>query len=556
MGTHRAASRSRGVSRGPVIAVVAVIVLVLAVGGWIWLQQRADRQDSAAAASCVEGTTTLAVTVDPAIAAPVRAAADRYNATAPVVRDHCAQVAVNPQPSAAVAAAFASNTWDPALGAQPALWIPDSARSIELMRVPGLVQGTPAPVAVSPIVLAVPAELRQALESAKVTWADLPTLQQGSLANAGLPQWGGLRLAMPSGATALGVATAVGSGVSGTDPLDETAARSGQVVSAISGLAAGAPAAQDTEAALTALNAAPEADAAMHAVAATEQQIRGRAALTAFRPTGNGPQADYPAAQISGSWVDRTQNQVAGLFADFLRAPEQSTLFTDNGFAAAPPATAAVPARAVLEKLNQVLAHPVLGVQATVLLDTSSSMSTQDGGLTRLANSIGALVSTMNVMPPDFGMGVWAYAKNLDGSTPYKILTPTAPLTVDQRTALTQSLTTATASTSKTDRTYPTLQAAYRSALTGYAAARTNSILLITDGPDDDSPVTGDQLLADLTAAMDPAKPVRIDVIVINGPGTQTLQTLAQRTGGSYTKLATSNDLAFGTAVSQALTTP
>ncbi|QLY27745.1 VWA domain-containing protein [Nocardia huaxiensis] len=557
MGTHRAASRSRGVAKGPVIAVAAVIVLVLAVVGWIWLQDRSNKSDSAAAAACVEGTTTLNVTVDPSIAAPVKAAAERYNATKPVVRDHCAQVVVNPQPSAAVVAAFTSNKWDAALGAQPGLWIPDSARSIELMRVPGLIQGTPAPVAVSPIALAMPAELRQALEAKQVAWADLPKLQQGSLADVGLAPWGGLRLAMPAGDPALGVAAAVGSGVSGTDPLDENAVKSGQVSSAVSVLAAGAPAVEDVESALTTIGtAADAAGSPVHAVAATEQQIRGRNGLTAFRPTGNGPQADYPAAQISGSWVDQTQNQVAGLFTDFLHAPEQSKLFTDNGFGAAPQATAAVPARAVLEQLNQTLAHPVLGVRSTVLLDTSASMSTQDGGLTRLANSIAALLSTMTVMPPDFGMGAWAYAKNLDGTTPYRVLTPTAPLTVEQRTALTQSLGAATASTSKTDRTYPTLQAAYRSALAGYAAARTNSILLITDGPDDDSSVTGDQLLADIAAATDPAKPVRVDVIVIGGTGTQTLQTLAQRTGGTYTKVATTNDLAFGTAVSQALTTP
>lgn len=45
-------------------------------------------------------------------------------------------------------------------------------------------------------------------------------------------------------------------------------------------------------------------------------------------------------------------------------------------------------------------------------------------------------------------------------------------------------------------------------------------------------------------------------MIVLGGSGTQTLQTLAQQTGGSYTRLATSNDLGFGSAVVKALTTP
>lgn len=535
-----------------------MIVLALAVVGWAWLQQRGKERDNAAAISCTSGIATLNVTVDPTIASPVKAAAELFNATKTQVRDHCAQVAVNPQPSAAVVAAFTSNAaWNPSLGPQPGLWIPDSSRSVELMRVPGLIAGTPAPIAISPISLAVPDQLRLGLESAKVNWADLPRLQQGSLTDFGLGDWGGLRMALPSGDGSLAIAAAVGSGVSGTDPLDENAAKSGQVISAVSLLAAGAPSSKDVPTALNDLaTAADPANAPVHAVAAPEQQIRAKGGLTTFRPAGDGPVADYPAAQISGGWLDQSQKLAAGLFADFLRAPGQSKLFTDNGFGAAPPTTAAVPAKAVLDRLNQVLAHPVLGVSSTVLLDISTSMSTTDGGMTRLANSIAALQSTMNVMPPEFGLGVWAYAKDADGTTPYRVVTPVAPLTPGQRSAIGQGLTTVTAGTSKTDRTYPTLQAAYRNAIANYATARTNSILLITDGPDDDSPITGEQLLAEIAAATDPAKPVRVDVIVVNGAGTQTLQTLSQRTGGTYTKVTTTNDLAFGTAMSKALTTP
>ncbi|GAB0104369.1 substrate-binding domain-containing protein [Nocardia sp. JMUB6875] len=534
-----------------------MIVLALAVVGWAWLSDRSKERDSRAAASCVEGTTTLAVTVDPDILAPVKSAADRFNATKPHVRDHCAQVNVTAQPSAAMVAGFTSGKpWDPALGPQPALWIPDSSRSVEQMRVPGLIAGTPVPIAVSPISLAVPDELRTALETGKVHWSDLPKLQSGSLADIGLAPWGKLRLALPAGDASLAVATAVGSGVSGTDPLDAKAVATGQVVSAVSNLAASAPPAKDVATALTDLAANIQANAPVHAVPATEQQIRARNGLTAFRPDGAGPVADYPAAQLTGSWVDATQNLVASLFADFLRAPEQSKLFTDNGFGAAPPATAPAPAKAVLDKVNQILAHPVLGVQATVLLDVSSSMTAAEGYGTRLANSVAALDSTMGVMPPEFGLGVWEYSKNLDGNNPYKVVTATAPLSNDQRAAISQGLATVTASPSKPDRTYPTLEAAYKNVVANYAAARTNSILLITDGPEDDSPITGDQLLADIAAATDPAHPVRVDVIVVGGAGTQTLQTLTQRTGGTYTKVGTTADLPFGTAVSQALTTP
>ncbi|MCC3332502.1 VWA domain-containing protein [Nocardia abscessus] len=554
MGTHRSGTRSRGVSKGPVIAVVAVVLLAAIVVGWFQLRDRAATQDSAAAAECVEGPATLYVTADPSIAAQVRTAADSYNATQPKVRDHCARVAVTAQPSSTIVAAFTSGKpWDQALGPQPALWIADSTRSIESMRVPGLIEGTPVSIAASPIVLAVPEELHRALEQAEVSWADLPRLQQGSLGEIGLSGWGGLRMALPAGDATLAAATAVGSAVSGAEPLTEQAAQSGQVVAAISGLAADAPESSGAAAALSEITAQ---DAPMHALAATEQQLKGLPGVLGFRPAGSAPVADYPAALMSGAWVDKTQNLIAGRFTDYLRKPEQAQAFVTAGFGSAPQTAAAVPSRGALDKVRDTLAHPVLGVRSTVLVDVSSSMGTAEGATTRLANVLAALNSTMTVMPPEFGLGVWTFGKNLDGNTPYRVAAATAPLTTDQRTKISTALSSVRPDESRSDQAYPSLIAAYKSAVTGYTPGRTNSVLLITDGPDDDSTVTGTQLAADITAAIDRTRPVRVDVIVLGGSGTQTLQALAQQTGGSYTRLATSDDIGFGSAVVKALTTP
>ncbi|WP_280263953.1 VWA domain-containing protein [Nocardia wallacei] len=544
-------------SKGLVVSVVAVLLVVAAVGGWFWLRGHSASSDRSAAGECVEGQVTLPVTVDPDIATPVRAAADRYNATTPQVRDHCVTVAVNVQPSAAMVGAFTSGgAWDSKLGPQPALWIADSTRSVEQMRVPGVIGGVPASVAVSPIVLAVPEPLRQALDQAKVGWSDLPRLQQGSLGEVGLDGWGGLRMAMPAGDNALAAALAVGSNVSGAEPLTDEAARTGQVVSGISQLAAGAPESDDTTGALASLTGTPgAANAAIHATAVTEQQLKTSGGTTAFRPEGANPIADYPAAMLTGPWVDKTQNLVAGMFTDYLRAPDQQKLFADNGFQPAAATVAAAP-KSVLDQVKSVLANPVLGVQSTVLLDTSAAMGATDGSLTRLANALGALQSTMDTMPPDFGLGVWTYAGDQDGGTPYKVVSQTAPLTRQHRTELAQSLGNVSASSAQSDSTYPALEAAYKGAVTGHAQGRTNSVLLITGGPNDGSSLTGDQLVSRIKAATDPAHPVRIDIIVVGGPGTQTLQTLAQQTGGTYTRLTSSNDLTFGTAVNHALTTP
>ncbi|MCM6772209.1 substrate-binding and VWA domain-containing protein [Nocardia sp. CDC159] len=565
MGTHRSAGGSRGVSKGLVVSVVAVLLVIAAVGGWFWLSHRADDESRSAAAECVEGSAALAVTVDPDVLTPVEAAARRFNATNPKVRDHCASVRVIARPSAAMVAGFTGGAWNPQLGAQPALWIPDSSRSVEAMRVPGLVEGTPTPVAASPIVLGVPEPLRQALDNAKTRWADLPNLQQGSLGDIGLKGWGGLRLALPGGDGADGpveddgvaVAVTVGAALSSGDPLTDEAARSGQVIAAISKLAAGAPRPADTAAGLTELAAPGDpAQAKIHAVPVTEQQLKAKGGLAEFRPAGAEPIADYPAALLNGPWVDKTQNLIAGLFVDYLRAPEQQKLFADNGFAAAPATAPAVPAKSVVEQVRSVLANPVLGVQATVLLDTSAAMAVTDGTLTRLGNALGALRSTVDTMPPDFGLGVWTYDDGADDDKPYQIVSPTAGLDQQHRKDVAKALSSLTPGTAKTDRAYPALQAAYRGAVAGFSPGRTNSVVLITGGPNDTSDITGDELIADITAATDPARPVRIDVIALGSQPSTTLQTLAEKTGGSYTRLSTTNDLAFGTAVSKVLTTP
>ncbi|WP_308166482.1 substrate-binding domain-containing protein [Nocardia albiluteola] len=535
---------------------VAVLLLVVAVVGWFWLGRHSAAQSRDAAGECVEGPSTVNVTVDPDIATQVRAAADRYNATKPHVRDHCITVAVNPQASAAMVAGFAGKSWDTKLGAPPALWIPDSSRSVQAMRIPGVIEGTPAAVAVSPIVLAVPDQLRQALTSNKIGWSDLPKLQQGSLSQVGLSGWGGLRMAMPTGDDTVAAAAAVGAAVSGSDPLNDESAKSGQVVSAISRLAQGAPQVGDTLTALTTVGtASPPSNAAIHAVAVSEQQLKSRGGLAEYRPTGSDPVADHPAALLTGTWVDQTQQVVAGMFADYLRAPAQQQLFAAAGFSAAPPQPVPVPAKSVLDQVHSVLANPVLGVQSTVLIDTSAAMGANDGSMTRLNNTVGAISSTLDTMPGDFGLGAWTYAEDIDGE-PYRVVSKTAPLTQQHRSDLAQALGQVTATESHSDHTYPALEAAYKAAVSNFGAGRTNKVLLVTAGPNDDSSLTGTQLISDITAAMDPAHPVRIDVIVIGGQGAATLQTLTQKTGGTYTKVATSDNLAFGTAINNALTAP
>lgn len=594
MGQHRGESRARGISKGPLIVLGLVVVLVLGVLGWIQLRDRINDQGVAAAGACVEGESVLAVAADPDIAPQLQTLADKYTATAPVIRDQCVSVTVTAVASDTVRNALSAGPdgpWDAAaFGPRPALWIPSSSHSVKQVSATGVISGEARPLATSPVVLAVRTAFANAPGTAALDWKDLPSLQTGrdSLATLGLPGWGSLGLALPVGAGAESTemaVEAVAAAVTGssTGPVTEEQARSMPVTSALTDLALGYEASTGTKPATTreALTALAEqgdpATSAIHAVATTEQQVYQAlrdapgADITATMPKGPTPVADHPAAVLAGPSVDETQSRAAAQFAEFVRRPEQAQVLADAGFRveglARPDDTTLafpgfestlVPAdAAAAAELMQVIRNPISPRTSTILLDVSSSMSEREGTATRLANTTAALAAHVNRSPDSSNLGLWEYSTTLDGSRPYTTVVATGPLSAGgftegtRRQALDARLAKATSATGSS--TYTSLEAAYKSAVDGYTPGRTNSVLLVTDGANDDSVARAD-LLSAVAAASSTSKPVRIDVVTIGeNPDLNTLQALADRTGGSLEKVASSDGAALPTAISKLL---
>ncbi|WP_246098154.1 substrate-binding domain-containing protein [Rhodococcus spelaei] len=578
-------------SKGPIIAVVTVVVLVLAVLGWFQLRDRISDQGTQAAQTCVEGNAVLDVTADPDISAQISDFADRYNKTAPVVRDHCMTVSVTAEPSATTAAALEAGggaQWA-GTGPAPALWIPQSSRSVGvLVDHPGLVDGQPKSVAESPVILAASPLLAQALTITPTGWQDLPRLQSdpNSLPPLGLPGWGGLRLAMPTGAgsdaTSL-AAEAVAAGVSGagTGPVTAQQAASAPVTAALSTLslgstaiAGGAP--TTTADTLKTLAAQPTpATGPLHAVPSTEQQLYAAtsagAALGGVVLTGATPVADHPAAILAAQWVDETRSRAAAQFVDFLRQPEQADTLRGAGFRVdgtgpagseavrfAPITSVLAPAPAdVTRALTRVVQNPVAPRNSTVLLDISGSMSDNEGNSTRLRNTASALTAQVGVTPDYSNLGLWVYSKGLDGAKAYKVTVPTGPLaeSIDgatRRQALDSTLNGLKPATATS--TYASVEAAYAAAVKGFVAGRPNSILLITDGPNDDTSISSRQLLASIKDSAVDGKPVRVDVITIGeNSDSATLRQLADQTGGTLVGVPSSDGPELSSAIGKLL---
>lgn len=581
MGQHRSDRRTRGVSKGPIIALVSVIVLVLGVVGWFQLRDRASSEGTAAAGACVEGEAVLHVTADPDIAPQIREFAARFSETNPVVRDHCVTATVTEGASGAIADALADapdGPWNEALGPAPALWIPSGSAATErLSGVPGVIDGRPKSIATSPVVLAVPGALDLALDASGIGWQRLPALQSApdSLTRLGLPGWGSLKLALPADSPTDHALDAVAAAVAdaGTGPLDEAQAASPPVTAAISALANGSKAIDGAPAstadALSALarQSSPAADS-FHAVPATEQQIyaAGDAAsgLAAFAPGGVTPVADHPAVVLATPWVDETLSRAAAQFVDFVRQPDQVQDLVGAGFRVddrTPPATDRTPMPPLgrtlapatgpaAARLAQTFANPAVPQATTILLDISGSMGNTDGDSTRLSNTVDALSARLAALPESSDVGLWVYSRGLDGTKPYVVKVPTGPLSDGDRrqrivTAL-KALRPATATS-----TYASVIAAHKSAVDGFVDGHPNSVLLVTDGPNDDTSTTTRQLKTALSSS---SHPVRVDVISIGENSDQeTLQSMADQTGGTFVAVPSTQGPALGDAFGRAL---
>lgn len=576
MARHRDTTRSRGISRGPVVTVAAVLVLVLLVLGWFQVRAQVDEQTSAAAARCVDGTSTLTVAADPDAAPALTDLAQRFTDTAPVVRDQCVVVSVRPVGQDEVLAGL-QGSWDAAtLGPEPAVWVAQESSTAGLLPAEGLVaaEGDRASLMTSPVLLALPSAAAAAVTDAGLSWAQLPGLQSApdGWAQLGAPQWGELSLGLPPGAAVTAAATrAVAADVSGTTPTADLAAQP-EVAAALSALGAGPqPQPGSTSAALDTLaGTADPATAPYQLVPATEQQVFAHGGeLSGVQPGGPVPVLDFPYLAITAPWVDETQSRAASAWQEFLGAPEQQQTLADAGFRAgdvplpdggqalafAPLTDPMVPADpTTVDALTTALTAPAQsGPRSTVLLDVSSSMGTALGDTTRLGATTAGLAARVAALPDQNQLGLWVFSGQPGAAPPYRVLVPTAPLSDGgaQRAALGSALDGATPETT-TSLNAATI-AAYTAAVEAAEPAAPDSLLVIADGPDDDGTTTAADVLAAIASLGGVDNGVRVDVIALGEADVAALTEVAAATGGTLRAVGDARDPALGAALDELL---
>lgn len=521
----------------PVALVAALLAVVLvAIGGGVAYRARTTSTPAASGApSTPAGCPTVAqattVAVTPSMADLVKAAAARVTAGNP-----CATFAISSADSARTATQLARGA-----GRGPDTWVTDSSAWVDVVRAarPGRLATGAQPIAVSPLALAVPTNQPAAKKpvSPPATW------------KAVLAGQGGLPVALP-------------------DPERSTAGRllllrvpgavgtAGPAVRVALGkiLLGWSHAPAVTESALfAALTSSRPSAFPTSEQAVTAYSVEHPGVVSAVVPSGGTPAYDYPLVSSAdltatasagvaalrkelGSPTTRTALQAAGFRADE-SADGTGVAGATTGKVAYSPVVAQTAQTSLLETWRAVKTD----ARMLALIDTSGSMSEKIGGTTRMALATRAAATAVSILPAATEIGTWTFGIDKGGpGQDWDVVAPIRRLDqvtagVSQRQALAKDLPGIAELVGGGTGLYATVLAAYQKKVREYEVGRSNSVILLTDGRNEDpGGPTLPQLLAAINAVKDPTRPV---LIVTIGMGTDVdtaaLDAISSATGGS-----------------------
>lgn len=538
MGRHEAtASTAR--PRGPIVVAALTLVALVAAGLW-WVTGRSSAPNTQAnptGLSTVSVTPcSTPVTVSVKVAGPIVGAV-QVGAELARTAGACATYSVTAEAPAATAAAIAA-------GKGPTVWIPDSSLwpAQAALKDPKAVSGGPS-VAVSPLVLAVPTALADKV-SAAPTWAELVGFT--------LP----LAFADPTVSTSSRLALNCAYAALGTSAEARTALGAAMIRLSRTKVAA------DTDLFARASSGATPATAfpAEEAEVAAYNKAHPTGPLTAALPADGTSSFDHPFLTVGAALSEPVKAGADALLAA-LRSEAGKAAITAAGYRLAlsdsvsplstlvggTPRYLPTPPAEAVSALQRSWAAVGTEMRMLAVVDTSGSMKDPAGASTRMALAHQAGLVALSAFPPGSVIGLWRFGYHLVPPTQdWQEIVPQRGLEEvvngkDQRTLLVEGFGRLAARPAGSTGLYDTILAAYERAKAGYDPSRVNSVVLLTDGKNEDPrSITLDDLLAKLAAAKDPAKPIVVITVAI-GPEADaaTLQRVTQVTGGrSYTATA------------------
>jgi hypothetical protein len=502
-------------------------------------------------------TVRVAASVD--IAPAIARIASEFNRQHRQASGHCVQVKVAPEQSAAVTSDVDGQAGTGASAVDA--WIPDSTSWVDLARGYPVgarqVQSTSITVAKSPLMIVMPAAVAAEIPefNSSLGWNFLLPSSIG-----GPPNSLHLRVDLPDPSqSAVGLAT-----------LAQVARAIGDVHqrSHLSRFVFNSEATPefDSPAELTSFVAQSRAPLFGRPVTVTTEQAvlaydeaHPGQPLAARYPLGSGasigtPELSYPYVLTSS---DPTEQAAARVFGQALRGSYAAAVVRYYGFRSADGRPDAMPAQFGLSDQSMMIApSPASGdvqmiMQAwqrlslaandLIVADVSGTMAAPAGPAGETLEQVLSQSAELGLalFPDNTQMGLWEFAKNLNGGQPYKQLVALGPLTgkiglISRRQQLEQIAKGLQPVPDGFSALNDAVLDAYQQLTAHYQAADANAVVLMTAGVEN-SP--GDMplgtLLRKLRAMYNPDKPVEIVVIMLGTAGDFTaMQEIAGATDG------------------------
>ncbi|MFF8788064.1 substrate-binding domain-containing protein [Streptomyces sp. NPDC015125] len=286
--------------------------------------------------------------------------------------------------------------------------------------------------------------------------------------------------------------------------------------------------------------------------------------LDLFYPQDGTARLDFPYTLVDDVEMRPEQTRAASRFMTLLGEDDGLRTLRRHGFRAgngeadpkviaaaggrAPQPYSAAPADPpTVKELQAVMGRwtvTVRNIRLTAAVDASSSMGSPvpgGGGRSRMDLAKHSLLRALATFTPEDEIGLWKFATFLDGDKDYVELSPTGRLGDRDPAGGThrEALTTAFSSLAPVSRgatgLYDTTLAAYREACATYTSGKLNSLVIVTDGANDDAGSLGpDALAGRVKELFDPKRPVPVIALAI-GPAADTaaLDRIVAPTGGS-----------------------
>ena len=483
--------------------------------------------------TCPLPSGTLTVAAAPDIAPALRLVADRFPAAT------CSVTIVDQDPATFV------GRWSTGRQARPDVWVPNSSVWSARAARDGIPVNARYPtIASSPIVLAVtaPAAARVRAAAGSLSITTLVSTASALAIRTGLPN---PEVSVESAGALLDVEASM------PDKTDSHAALTFAVRSTPAGLPTAGPALLSRMASTTDL-----------AVPVSEHDVwqynRARPAVPAVAvyPSSSAERLDYPYVVVG---TDPNVKAFADRFLDELGTPTSRQLLMRNGFrtssggamAASPVAGlelgAAVhlvtPSLTTVDDLIRDVGVVTKPSKLIAVIDVSGSMAQQvpgGGGKTRLQYAQAAAFRGLALYPPDSLIGLWAFSRNLTPTTDYRQILPISPLASSGgdrggERRLSQAVSSLQVDVDGGTGLYDTTLAAVRQLRAQWDPNRINTVLILSDGQNDDlGSIDLPTLVATLQQGQTTGKPVPIIAIAF-GPDSDVgaMTQISDATGGA-----------------------